>query len=67
LAEDNEDYVLLIRRAFSPANISNPLHVFWNGEEAILCLKGEGKYFNRDEYPLPELLLVDIKMPRERV
>jgi CheY-like chemotaxis protein len=64
LAEDEEDYVLLIRHAFSKANIPNPLHVVWNGQEAISYLKGDGKYSNRDEYPLPDLLLLDLKMPR---
>ena len=64
LAEDEEDYVLLIRHAFAKANIPNPLHVVWNGQEAIAYLKGEGKYSNRDEYPLPDLMLLDLKMPR---
>lgn len=64
LAEDEEDYVLLIRHAFSQAKILNPLHVVWNGQEAIAYLKGEGKYSNREEYPLPDLLLLDLKMPR---
>jgi CheY-like chemotaxis protein len=64
LAEDEEDYVLLIKRAFSRANILNPLYVVWNGEEVIYYLKGQGKYSNRAEYPLPDLLLLDIKMPR---
>ena len=64
LAEDEEDYVLLIRRAFEQAHIRNPLHIVWNGEEAILYLKGEGKYSNRAEYPLPDLFLLDWKMPR---
>ena len=64
LAEDEEDYVLLIRRAFAQAKIPNPLHVVWNGQEAIAYLKGEGKYANREEYPLPDLLLLDLKMPR---
>ena len=64
LAEDEEDYVLLIQRAFSQAKIPNPMHVVWNGQEAIAYLKGEGKYSNREEYPLPDLLLLDLKMPR---
>jgi len=64
LAEDEEDYVLLIRRAFEQAKIPNPLHVVWNGQEAIAYLKGEGKYANREEYPLPDLFLLDLKMPR---
>jgi CheY-like chemotaxis protein len=64
LAEDEEDYVLLIKSAFSKAKILNPLYVVWNGEEVVYYLKGQGKYSNRAEYPLPDLLLLDIKMPR---
>lgn len=64
LAEDEEDYILLIRDAFRRAGIRNPLHVVWNGEEMIHYLKGQGKYANRGEYPLPDLLLLDLKMPR---
>ena len=64
LAEDEEDYVLLIRTAFEKAEIPNPLHVVWNGQEVISYLLGEGKYSNREEYPLPDLLLLDLKMPR---
>src|SRR5215475_12782626 len=64
LAEDEEDYVLLIRSAFAKANIPNPLYVVSNGQEAISYLKGDGKYANRAEYPLPDLFLLDLKMPR---
>jgi len=64
VAEDDEDYVLLIKQVFSKAHIPNPVHVVWNGEEAIAYLKGEGKYANRDEYPLPDIFLLDLKMPR---
>jgi CheY-like chemotaxis protein len=65
LAEDREDEVVLMRRAFAKANFLNPLYVVPNGEEAIAYLEGEGKYANRDEYPLPSLLLLDLKMPRK--
>ena len=64
LAEDREDDVLMIQRAFLLANIPNPFHVVRDGDEAIAYLKGDGIYSNRDEYPLPELLLLDLKMPR---
>jgi CheY-like chemotaxis protein len=64
LAEDEEDYVLLIKHAFQKAAIPNPLHVVWNGQEAIAYLGGTGKYADRAEYPLPDLLLLDLKMPR---
>ncbi|HXT13893.1 MAG TPA: response regulator [Candidatus Angelobacter sp.] len=63
LAEDEEDYVLLVKKAFSEANIKNPLYVVSTGTEAMAYLKGEGKFANRAEYPLPDLLLLDIKLP----
>jgi len=63
VAEDEEDYVLLIRRAFEEANLKNPVHFVSTGLEAMAYLKGEGKYSNRDEYPLPELFLLDLKLP----
>ncbi|HEX4264905.1 MAG TPA: response regulator [Verrucomicrobiae bacterium] len=64
VAEDDDDYVLLIKQVFAQAHIPNPIHVVWNGEEAISYLKGEGKYSNREEYPLPDIFLLDLKMPR---
>ena len=36
-----------------------------DGEETIAYLKGEGQFANRAEYPLPELLLLDLAMPRK--
>ncbi len=64
LVEDNKDDVLLIRRAFDKAKVMNPLQVANSGEEAIAYLSGSGKFANRAEYPLPALVLLDLKMPR---
>jgi CheY-like chemotaxis protein len=65
LAEDNEDHVLLIRRAFKHAGLVNPLFVVHDGAEAIQYLAGVGRYGQRAEFPLPDLLLLDLKMPRK--
>src|SRR6266581_2683253 len=65
LAEDDDNHVVLLRHAFKEANFLNPLHVVRDGEETIAYLKGEGQYANRAEYPLPALLLLDLKMPRQ--
>src|SRR5207244_2563876 len=46
------------------AKILNPLHLVHDGDETIAYLKGEGQYANREEFPLPALLLLDLKMPR---
>ena len=64
LAEDREDDIILIQRSFKAALMTNPFYVVRNGEEAIDYLKGEGPFANREEYPLPDLLLLDLKMPR---
>jgi DNA-binding response OmpR family regulator len=63
LAEDDEDYVFLVRKAFAHANIPVVIYVAADGREAIWYLQGEGKYSNRDEYPLPDILLLDLKLP----
>src|SRR6266850_3873045 len=64
LAEDREDDAILIRKAFARTGISNPIYVVHDGEEAVHYLEGSGKYSNRELYPLPDLLLLDLKMPR---
>ncbi|WP_193197456.1 response regulator [Nostoc sp. MG11] len=65
LAEDDSNQVLLIRRALRKANLTQPLQVVTNGEAAISYLCGEGDYADRKSYPLPMLVLLDLKMPRK--
>ena len=62
LVEDRQDDVVLIRKAFQNAYLNNPLHVVADGEEAMAYLIGEGKYSNRAEHPLPELILLTISL-----
>src|SRR2546430_1258148 len=64
IADDLEDDVFLIRRSLQKANVANPLQVVRDGAEAIAYLEGSGKFVNRNKYPLPGLLLLDLKMPR---
>jgi CheY-like chemotaxis protein len=63
LVEDNEDDVLLIRRAIKEAGLINPLQLVKNGEQAIDYLAGKGRFENRALYPLPSLVLLDLKLP----
>jgi CheY-like chemotaxis protein len=64
LVEDDLNDIFLVKRAFKTARIPNPLQVVTDGEEAISYLRGDGKYSNRKAYPLPRLIVMDIKMPR---
>jgi CheY-like chemotaxis protein len=64
LVEDREDDVLLIRRSFDQAGINNPIHVASDGEQAIRYLSGHDKYSDRCAYPFPDLVLLDLKLPK---
>lgn len=64
LVEDNADDILLMKRAMRKANLANPLHVVEDGEQAVAYLAGEGRYADRAAYPLPVLVLLDLKLPR---
>src|SRR5215475_4874292 len=64
LVEDDLNDIFLVKRAFKIAQIENPLQIVTDGQEAINYLKGDGKYANRETYPLPKLLVMDIKIPR---
>ncbi len=64
LVEDNPDDVLLIRRAFQKAGIGNPIVALDHGDDAVAYLDGTGDYSDRHRYPLPALMLLDLKLPR---
>jgi len=63
LVEDDPNDVLLIQRAFQKAGLHNSLKVVRNGDQAIEYLSGENSYVDRERFPLPFLVLLDLKMP----
>ena len=63
-AEDEDDDVFIMKRAFRDSSISNPLAIATNGQDAIDYLMGVGPYADRGKFPMPCLLLLDLKMPR---
>jgi CheY-like chemotaxis protein len=62
-AEDDENDVFLMQRAFKLAPIPNPLLVMEDGREAIAYMSAQGAYGDRQRHPLPCLVLLDLKMP----
>ena len=60
LVEDNEDDVLITRRAWKKGQIRNKLCVVRDGEEALEFLYRKGEYADS---PRPCLMLLDLKMP----
>jgi CheY-like chemotaxis protein len=65
VAEDDENDVFFLQRAFQQAKIENPLYVVRDGQEAIDYLSGAGNFSDRNLHPLPYLFLLDLKMPRK--
>jgi CheY-like chemotaxis protein len=63
LVEDDENDVFFFKRAAKLAGMIDPLHVAQDGRQAIDYLKGTGAYANRSEFPLPSLVLLDLKLP----
>jgi CheY-like chemotaxis protein len=64
LAEDNADDVFLLQQAIKKAGVPAHLNTAADGLEAIAYLKGEGIYADRDVHPFPDVLLLDLNMPR---
>jgi CheY-like chemotaxis protein len=62
LVEDNEGDVGLIEEVFEEAKIKNKLHVAKNGEEAMLFLRGKGKFSG---YPRPDIIILDLNLPNK--
>ena len=63
LVEDNQDDVFFMRRALTAARVVNPLYVVEDGQAAVDYLAGAGKYADRESYPLPAVLFLDLKLP----
>jgi CheY-like chemotaxis protein len=63
LIEDNRMDIELTLDAFNEAHIANTIQVAKNGQEGLDYLYGHGDYADRQKYPLPHLILLDLKMP----
>lgn len=62
--EDDPDDILLGERALIKGGFDNP-QIVRDGEEAIAYLSGKGEYADRVRFPLPSLVLLDLKLPRK--
>lgn len=64
LVEDNPDDALLMQSAWRSAKIPNKLPLVTDGEQALNYLKGKGQFSDRDKYPFPIAVFLDLKLPR---
>ncbi len=61
--EDDENDVFLLHVAFEQAGITQPLRTVRTGQEAVSYFSGTEPYTDRAKYPLPDLILLDLKLP----
>ena len=63
--EDDPNDVLLVERAIKKSNAPVLLRSVGDGDKAVAYLKGDESFSNREQFPLPNLVLLDLKMPRK--
>lgn len=64
IAEDDENDAFVLQRAFKHHGLMRPPHVVPDGGVAIDYLCGRGPFADRVVYPYPNILILDLKMPK---
>jgi CheY-like chemotaxis protein len=64
LVEDNEMDIVLTLDAFRENRLVNDIQVVKDGEEALNYIFGKNEFSDRDKYPMPDLILLDLNMPK---
>jgi len=65
LVEDDESDIIFLKRAFEKVGLAYPLQVAETGKKAVDYLSGSGPYADRNTYPLPTHVLMDLKLPEK--
>lgn len=64
IAEDSEDDILLFKMAVARAGLTHTFHFVNDGVEAIDWLEGVGMWADRAKFPIPSVIITDVKMPK---
>ena len=64
ILEDDPNDVFLLKRALQKNDIRNPVYVVNDGVEGVAYLSGQRQYADRETFPFPRLIILDLKMPR---
>ena len=64
LVEDNRDDIFFMKQALKKAGVRFPIRVVCDGEEAVAYLDGVDRFADRQKYPVPCIVLLDLKLPK---
>lgn len=65
VADDDLDDCQMIKEALQESRLLNELHFVADGEELLEFLQHRGKYQDREKFPSPGLILLDLNMPKK--
>jgi CheY-like chemotaxis protein len=65
IADDDNDDRMLIKEALIESRLTNGLHFVEDGEQLMDYLLNKGAFADKEKYPLPGLILLDLNMPRK--
>lgn len=63
IVDDDENDIFFVKRAFTEINVHCTFQMLRNGQEVVDYLAGIGEFADRSRYPLPMMILMDLKMP----
>lgn len=63
IVDDDENDIFFVKRAFTEIDVHCKFQMLKNGQEVVDYLDGRGEYADRQKYPLPMMILMDLKMP----
>jgi len=63
LVEDDANDVMFVHMAFERAKLGHALMIVSDGDQAIKYLGGEGPYADREKFPVPVMMLLDLRLP----
>jgi CheY-like chemotaxis protein len=64
LIDDSDDDAFLLKKAFQNAGFNEPIFHVADADAACDYLDGEGQFADRNRHPLPDVILLDLKMPK---
>lgn len=63
IVDDDENDIFFVKRAFTEIDVHCTFHILKNGQEVVHYLEGRSPYESREKFPLPMMILMDLKMP----
>lgn len=65
VADDDEEDRMLVKDALEESRLANNLQFVVDGEDLLAYLRNQGKYADKQRFPTPGLILLDLNMPRK--